>query len=131
MDLIDQAAELVRSIERQAHDIEIRARTLTEDAIKRLQSAEKQIQSLMEMQAGAEAYINELKIKLEEAGEALARERARVEAVENRLPQLEMRARMGWARAEVCENALAQIEDAIRSKILKEESSPRKRANAA
>jgi DNA repair exonuclease SbcCD ATPase subunit len=131
LDLIDQAAELVRCIEDQAHDIENRARTLAEDAVKRLQSAEKQIQSLKEKQAAAEAYIHEVRIKLEQAGEALAREQARVRAIENRVPQLEMRARMAEARADEYEEALSRIETAIRGKILKDESSARKRANAA
>lgn len=131
LDLVDQAAELVRNIEGHAHDIESRARMLAEDAIKKLESAEKQIQLLEQKQAAAEAYIHDIKAKFEEAREALANERARVQATENLLPQLEMRARTAEARAEECEGALARIETAIRTKILKEESSARRRAHAA
>ncbi|MGH6672648.1 MAG: hypothetical protein ACRECV_11850 [Xanthobacteraceae bacterium] len=130
LDLVEQAAELVRSIEDNATDIETRARSLAEDAIKRLQASEKQIQALEEKHAAAEAHINDVNARLQEAGEAFEKERARVQAAEDLLPRLEMRARAAEARAEECENALSRIEFAIRTKILKEGSS-RKGAVAA
>lgn len=130
LDLVERAAELVRSIEDNASDIQSRARGLAEDAIKRLQSAENQIKVLEEKQAAAEAHINEVNARLHEAEGALKRERARVQAAEDLLPRLEMRAKAAESRAEECENALARIEFAIRSKILKEGLSARRAAAA-
>lgn len=131
LDLVDQAAQLVRSIEGQARETENRAKTLAEDAIKGIQAADKQIHSLKGMQIAAEAYIKELKAKLAEVQEALVSERARAQADESRMLQLETRARMAEARAEECEGALSQIVDAIRAKILRQQSLAGKRANAA
>ena len=62
---------------------------------------------------------------------ALKEEKARVEAAESRLPQMEERARTAEAKAEHCEQTLSQIEQAIRTKLLKEGSSTHHRAAAA
>lgn len=131
LDLVDQAADLVRSIEDHAYDSESRARGLAEDAVKRLQASEKEIQRLEKKQAAAEACIEDIRTKLQQTADALERERERVRAAENLLPQLEMRARAAEARAAECENALSRIENAIRTKLLRDGSSTHKRANAA
>lgn len=120
LDLVYQAAEMVRSIENRANEFESRARGLAEEATEKLKLAERHIHDLEAQQRAAETCIQQAHIKLQEAGEALKRERARVQAAENRLPQLEMRARSAEARAQECEHALARIEDAIRSQILRQ-----------
>jgi chromosome segregation ATPase len=123
LDLVYQAAEMIRSIENRANEFESRARGLAEEATEKLKRAERHIQDLEVQQRAAETCIQQAHLKLQEAGEALKRERARVQTAENRLPQLEMRARSAEARAQECENALARIEDAIRTQILRQGAS--------
>lgn len=120
LSLVYQAAEVVRSIEDRANEVEHRARSLAEEAVEQLQLAEKRIQELEAKQQAAEACIDEANMRLQEAEEALKAERSRVKVAEDQLPRLEMRARAAEARATECENALARIEDAIRTQILRQ-----------
>jgi len=120
LELVYQAAEMVKSIENRANEFEHRARGLAEEATAKLKLAEEHIQHLEAQQRAAETCIKQANLKLQEAGEALKRERARVQATENRLPQLEMRARSAEARAQECENALSRIEHAIRTQVLRQ-----------
>jgi len=122
LELVYQAAEMVRGIENRATEFESRARGLAEQANEKLKLAERHIHDLEVKQQAAETCIQQAHLKLQEAGEALKRERARVQAAENRLPQLEMRARSAEARAQECERALSRIEDAIRTQILGQEA---------
>jgi chromosome segregation ATPase len=131
LDLVYQAAEVVRSIEERANEFESHARDLAEKAVAKLSLAEKRIQELETQQLAAEAGINDARVKLHEAAEAVKRERARVVAAENKLPELEMRARLAEARAEECQKTIASIEDAIRTEILRRGSSVSVRSNAA
>jgi chromosome segregation ATPase len=131
LDLVYQAAEMVRSIENRANEFETRARGLAEEATEKLKLAERHIHDLETQQRAAETCIQQAHLKLQEAGEALKRERARVQAAENRLPQLEMRARSAEARAQECENALSRIEDAIRTQILGQRPPASKKSSMA
>lgn len=131
LELVDQAADLFRKIEDQAQEFETRARALAEGAIQKLQFAEDTIQTLRNDKATAEARIVQLHDELQELGEALKREKARVQAAENRLPGLEMRARTAEARAEECENTMSRIEEAIHRKLLREGSATNQSAAAA
>ena len=131
LELVEQAAEQFRKIEDQAHEFGNRARALAEGAIQKLQLAEDTIQALRDDKVAAEASIAQLHDEVRALGEALKRERARVQAAENRLPQLEMRARTAEARAQECDNTLSRIEEAIRTKLLREGSSANRRAAAA
>jgi len=120
LDLVYHAAEVVKSIEDRASDVETRARTLADEATERLKLAEKHIQELEAKQRAADAYISEANVKLQEAAEALKTERARVIAAERQLPVLEMRVKTAESRARECENAIARVEDAIRARILRQ-----------
>jgi chromosome segregation ATPase len=120
LSLVYQAAEVVRSIEDRANEVESRARSLAEEAIEQLRLAEKRIEELEAKQQAAEAYIDEANLRLQGAEEALKTERSRVQAAENQLPRLEMRARAAEARAIECENALSRIEEAIRTQLLRQ-----------
>lgn len=131
LDLVEQAAALFRKIEDQAQEFETRTRALAEGAVQKLQLAEDTIQALRDDKAAADARIAQLRAELQELGDALTRERARVEAAENRLPQLEMRATTAEATIEEYENTLSRIEEAIRTKILREGASARHQPAAA
>jgi hypothetical protein len=131
LDLVYQVAEVVRSIENRANDFESHARGLAREATERLQRVEKHNQDLEAKLRSAEACINKAHLMLQEAGEALKKERVRVEAAENQLPQVEMRARSAEARAQECEKALRRIEDAIRTQILGQGPSAFTKSHAA
>jgi chromosome segregation ATPase len=118
LELIDQAAEVVRITRENANEIENRAKALAEGAIEELRLAQEKNQQLEEKQVAAEAVMSEAALKMQSLSEDLNQERARAQAAENRIPELEMRSRMAEARAEECEDALSRIEDAIRSKLL-------------
>jgi chromosome segregation ATPase len=120
LSLVQQAAEVIRGIEDRASEAEKYARGVAEKAVARLQIAEERIREL-EVQRGADAAcINDARIKIQEAAELLRRERARVEAAENQLHKLEIRAQTAEAHAEECESALARIESAIRTQLLRQ-----------
>jgi DNA repair exonuclease SbcCD ATPase subunit len=131
LDLVYEAAEVVRGLEARAKEFENHARDLAEKAYEKLKLAETRIHELEAQQRAVEACLNGAREKLHEAAEALKRERARVAAAENQLPELEMRARTAEARAEECEKTLAGIEDAIRIEILKQRPPASYPSNAA
>jgi chromosome segregation ATPase len=131
LDLVYQAAEVVRSIEDRANEFETHVRDVAEKAVEKLKLAERRIQELELQQREAEACIIEVRAKLQQAGEALQEERARVLAAENQLPELELRARLAEARAEEYQKTLARIEDTIRTEILRQRPSVSNRSNAA
>jgi chromosome segregation ATPase len=127
LNLVYQAAEVIRNIEDRAKELQARTQDLTEEAIEKLQLAETQIEDLESRQLAVEACINKAQDHLQLATEALKKERARAIAAEKQVAQLEMRARTAEARAKECEDVLARVEEAIRTEILQ----PRSRAAAA
>jgi chromosome segregation ATPase len=131
LDLVYQAATVVRSLEDRANEFGIHAREMAEKAVEKLKLADKRIQELENQQREVEACLNEARIKLQKAGEALQTERARVLATESKLPELEQRARSAEARANECEKTLARIEDAIRTEILRQGPAASSRSSAA
>ena len=120
LDLVYHAAEVVKSIEDHANELETRARTLAGEATEQLKLAEKHIQELEAKQQAANACTSETHIKLQEAAEALKAEQARVIPAEKQLRQLEVDARTVETHARACENAFARVEDAIRARIIRQ-----------
>jgi chromosome segregation ATPase len=118
LDLIYQAAEIIRGIEDRAIAIEARARTLIEDAVKKLQLADIRIQSLETERRAAEARMNEDSVRIQEAEKALKRAESRIAAAEAQLSEAELCARTAETRASEAEKALIRIEDAIRTQLL-------------
>ena len=102
LDLVYHAAEVVKSIEDHANELETRARTLAGEATERLKLTEKHIQELEAKQQAANACTSETHIKLQEAAEALKAEQARVIPAEKQLRQLEMDARTAETHARAC-----------------------------
>jgi chromosome segregation ATPase len=131
LDLVYQAADVLRGLEARAKEFENHARDLAEKAYAKLKLAETRIQELEAQHRAAEACLNGAHDKLQEAVEALKRERARAAAAEDQLPKLEMRARSAEARAEEYEKTIASIEDAIRIEILKQSPSASNPSSAA
>ena len=90
LDLVYQAAEMVKGIEDRANEIGTYARSIAERASEKLQLAEKRIQELEAERRAADACISEARARIEDAEEALRLERSRVKAAEDQLGQLEI-----------------------------------------
>ena len=131
LDLVYQAAEVIKGIEHQATVAEKRARDVAENAMQKLQVAENRIQELESELESARACINEARVKIREADETAKVDRSRLEAADRKLCQLEMRARTAEAQAKENANAVLRIEEAIRNQILANRPSFNKPTSAA
>lgn len=115
--LVNQAAEALRDLEDHARELESRSRFFSDGALEKLKRAEQQVQLLQDNNIAAETRIAELHDHVQELEEALKAERARVAAAERELERCTQIAR---ERAAEFEDAVGRIEEAIRTKILKE-----------
>jgi len=118
LDLVSQAADLVRDLEARANDNAKYAQTLAERAAQKLRAAEERIQQLESEQRTAQDKIDEALILAAKAAEALNLEQAHARAAEEKVRQLELYVRNAEARASGSEDAVAQVEDAIRTQLL-------------
>jgi DNA repair ATPase RecN len=118
LDLLYQAAEVIKGIENHVDETEKCARGIADNAIQKLQLAEKRIEELENEIQAAQACISEARFKIKESDEASKVEGARVEAAERRMCQIEMRARTAEAQVRENANAVARIEETIRAQIL-------------
>lgn len=111
LDLVYRAAQLIKSIEGQSQDTDSRARVLVQRA---LELAEARVQAA---EAASESVINEADAKVRELESALRQTQAELAAATVQISAAEMRANAAEARASEAMNALARIEDAIRTQI--------------
>ena len=118
LDLVAQAASVIRGIEERAAESEARARTLAEAALEKLERAEIRISDAETARIHAEDTLVRLSARLQEAERELARTQSRLVAAENRLAEAEHQLRAAEARASHADNAVNQIEDAIRAQIM-------------
>jgi chromosome segregation ATPase len=132
LDLVSQAASVIRGIEERAAESEARARALAEAALEKLEHAEIRIRDAETARMQAEDTLVRLSARLQEAERELARSQARATAAENRLADAEYKLsaaenrladaeyKLGAAevRATHSEKAVNQIEDAIRAQIV-------------
>jgi hypothetical protein len=124
LDLVYQAAEVIKGIENRATEIE---RT----SYQQLQLKERRIEELETELRTAQALINETRIKLKESDEVARADRARLEAAEKRLSEFEIRAKTAEAQARENANAVFRIEEAIRTQLLAKRPPPNKLALSA
>jgi chromosome segregation ATPase len=126
LDVVYQAAELIRDVDNYAAERHARAETLARQAIEKLKIAHDCVQSAESRRLAAEAEIKEfsdrvgkeLSVKLQKIEEAMEQTASRIAATEAQLSAAEQRARTAEMRANDAENALKRIEEAIRSQIL-------------
>ena len=118
LDLVSQAASVIRGIEERAAESEARARTLAQAAVEKLERAEIRINDAEAARIDAEDTLVRLSARLQEAERELARTQSRLVAAENRLAEAEHQLRGAEARASQADNAVNQIEDAIRAQIM-------------
>jgi chromosome segregation ATPase len=118
LDLVAQAASVIRGIEERAAETEARARSLAEAALEKLEAAELRISDAEAARFHAEDALVRLGARLQEAERQLARTQALLVAAENRFADAEHQLRAAEVRANQSEKAVGQIEDAIRAQIV-------------
>jgi hypothetical protein len=118
IDLVDQAAQVVRCIEDDAAEITARANDLARRAAGQLNSAESQIRALELKQRAAEANLKAAHDRADEAEHKARAAEAQIATLEDRVFAAEQRATNAEARAIEAEKVLIRVEDAIRSQLL-------------
>jgi len=118
LDLVNQAAEVVMSIEAQAAEFEVRSQNLVRDACEKLQLAESRIQSLEAALRLAEQGLHEAKVRAEEAEQAFNEAESRSAATEAELCAMEQRVKAAEMRADETQHTLTRVENAIRTELL-------------
>jgi hypothetical protein len=115
LDLVHQAADVFRGMEKYARDTEARAQSLCTSALERLRLAEMRAEA-------AERAQRELVVtaerKLQHACRALEQARSFIKAQEDKLTAVELRAEVAEAEARQAREALALVEEAIRKRLL-------------
>jgi len=117
LDLVHQAAQVMNDMERRASEAEARACSVVRDAIQKLKLAQERIQSA---EHARRIEDQEVRNKLQEAVRALEKAERRVAAAEARASAAEARAKRAEAQANETERAVARIEEAIRTQLLRE-----------
>ncbi len=105
LDLVYQAADVFRGMEKHARETEARAQSLCTSALERLR--------LAEMRAEAAER------KLQHACRALEQAQSCIEAQKDKLTAVELRAEVAEAEARQAKEALALVEEAIRKRLLR------------
>jgi chromosome segregation ATPase len=118
LDLVCQAAEIIRNNDDYASEKQARAETLAKQAIEELKIAHARVRSAESERRAAEAEIKELSVRVQEVEKAMERATSHVAAAETQLAAAEQRTRTSEMRANEAENALRRIEEAIRTRIL-------------
>lgn len=131
LDLVNQASEVIMSIEAQAADIEARARSLAREAGESLRIADGHIQSLEAALRAAEKDKHEANARAQETEDALKQALSRAQATEAENFALAQRVTAAEMRANKSQQTLTRVEDAIRTKLLKLPSTGVNRQTAA
>jgi membrane protein involved in colicin uptake len=124
IDLIFQASEMIKGIENQATEAEKRSDQQLQLERRRVEELETELRT-------AQLLINEARTKLMESDEFARAERARLEAAERRMADLEMRATAAEANAKENATAVVRIEEAIRTQLLAKRQPARRPALSA
>ena len=129
IDLIYQAAEMFTGIESRARDIEANARAMCQNAVDKLVDSERRIEAA---ERARRDVIQDVDRRLQEVALALSDAQARIDAAEARAVAAERRATAAEAEAQTARRLLTQVEDAIRSRLLGEDTGvhPLRRARA-
>lgn len=127
LELVYQAAEVFTGMEDRARDTEARARALCQSAVDRLHQAEQRIEAA---ERARRDIIHDAGVKLQDASRALKQAQTRVEAAERQAAAAETRALVAEAQAQEAKRVLAEVEEAIRSRLLGEGLDAASRFNA-
>jgi chromosome segregation ATPase len=118
IDLVHQAANVIRTREARAAEVEARARHLTKRAIEQLDLAEKQVESAEIARRAAEAGFNAANARVHELEKELQRTQLRINAAEAQVAASEDRTAGAMTRALEAERALARLGHSIRTQLL-------------
>jgi hypothetical protein len=118
LDLVHQAAELVKSAEDHANEIQNCAQSLAARAVEELKFFEARAQASESRRSVAEAAVSEANDRAQEAEDMLEHAQARTAALETQITTPVRRANAAEMRASEAENTLRRVEDAIRTEIL-------------
>jgi chromosome segregation ATPase len=122
LDLVFQAADAIKCREDRAAEIETRAQALAQRALDELQNAKKHIEKANRTQRIAEARAADTFEKIQALERTLKQHEALIATSQAKLLAAERHSRTIEARAQEAEHALARIEDAIRKKLLRTDS---------
>jgi len=115
LDLVHQAADIFRGLEKHARETEARAQSLCTNALERLRLAEMRAEAAERAQR---EFIINAERKLQDAYRALEQAHSRLEAQKDKLTAIELRAEVAEAEARQAKEALALVEEAIRKRLL-------------
>jgi hypothetical protein len=115
LDLVYQAADVFRGMEKHARETEARAQSLCTSALERLQRAEVRAEAAERAQR---ELIVTAERKLQHACRALEQAQSCIQAQKDKLTAVELRAEIAEAKALQAKEALALVEDAIRKRLL-------------
>ncbi|WP_065754176.1 hypothetical protein [Bradyrhizobium paxllaeri] len=115
LDLVYQAANVFRDMEKHARETEARAQSICASALEGLRLAEMRAEAAERAQR---ELIVTAERKLQQACRALEQARSCIEAQKDKLTALELRAEVAEADARQAKEALALVEEAIRKRLL-------------
>jgi len=115
LDLVYQAADVLRGMEKHARETEARAQSLCTSALEGLRLAE--MRAELAERAQRELIVTAER-KLQHACQALEQARSCIEAQKDKLTVIELRAEVAEADARQAKEALALVEEAIRKRLL-------------
>jgi len=115
LDLVYQAADVFRSMEKGAREAEARAQSLYMSALEKLRLAEMRAEAA---EQGRRELVATAERKLQDACRALEQAQSCIEAQKDKLTAVEFRAEVAEAEAREAKEALALVEEAIRKRLL-------------
>jgi chromosome segregation ATPase len=131
LDLVRQAATLIREKEQQAAGTESRAHTLATRIISELKRAEDRLRAIEAERQATETNAKELNIRVCEPEIALGHAEALIVSTESKLSDAEERTDAAQTRAEEAGTALVRIEEAIRLHLFRAGKGPSSGLSAA
>lgn len=132
IELVNQAAERIQSIEYHAAETLARAHDLGRRAAEQLQLAESRIRDMEAAQGAMQGNLNAANARAHQAEQLVSQMEAEIAAVAERVSSADQRARFADARAVEAERMLIRVEDAIQSQLLgKRQTSMNRMAAAA
>ncbi|WP_245331841.1 hypothetical protein [Bradyrhizobium sp. NAS80.1] len=115
LDLVHQAADVFRDMEKRARETEARAHSLCTSALERLRLAEARAEAAERAQ---HEFTVTTERKLQDACRALEQAQCCIEAQKDKLTAVELRAEVAETEARQAKEALALVEEAIRKRLL-------------
>jgi len=118
LDLVSQAAGVMKEIRERAAETEASAKGLVEKALEKLRLMEARVHSAETARSDAEGDISKLVARVKELERALAHTKAEKGTAEDQYAEAQKRLRVAEARAVKAEKIAAQIESAVRTQLI-------------